>query len=129
MKWCDLHFKGWEQKRSNCFFTYIHLDLFCLHPSIFSMYIATVMGNNNFSKYIFSASASDNRITDEFQWNFSCHLSMTTKVCCIVCHLLLVVYLYGRLFFVTDRVCSWLYRLNSVIVLVWEVTAICTLCM
>ena len=27
------HIKGWERKRSKCFFTYIHLDLFCSHPS------------------------------------------------------------------------------------------------
>ena len=27
-----LQFKRWEQKRSKCFFTYIHLDLFCTYP-------------------------------------------------------------------------------------------------
>ena len=30
------HFEGWEQKRSNCFFTYINLDLFHSQPSIWS---------------------------------------------------------------------------------------------
>ena len=30
-----MHFEGWEWKRSKCFFTYIHLDLFCSHPSNF----------------------------------------------------------------------------------------------
>ena len=29
-----IYFEGWEQKRSKCFFTYIHLDLFSSQPSI-----------------------------------------------------------------------------------------------
>ena len=35
---CRDHFKDWEQKRSKCFFTYIHLYLFCSHPSIYLFY-------------------------------------------------------------------------------------------
>ena len=29
------HFEAWERKRYKCFFSYIRLDLFCSHPSIY----------------------------------------------------------------------------------------------
>ena len=37
-----VHFEGWERKRSKCFFTYIHLDLFRFHSSILSFILILV---------------------------------------------------------------------------------------
>ena len=42
-KWKETtnHIEGWERKRSKCYFTYIHLDLFRSHSSICKMQILT----------------------------------------------------------------------------------------
>ena len=35
-----VYIEGWERKMSKCFFTYIHLELYRSHPSIYSQLLA-----------------------------------------------------------------------------------------